>query len=130
VGRLENIQYKLNNYLRKKGLPSIREQAKDIHMLFESAIRSVWTLEDTEQRDSLAIDIAQALKPYFGGRKIEDALDEIKEKLKKEEQQEEIQEKKEAEEQKIENLKKRMKDPDYVPTFEELMKIKKEQSGQ
>jgi hypothetical protein len=130
VGRLENIQYKLNNYLRKKGLPSITEQAKDIYMLFELTLRSVWTIEDTEERDSLAIDIAQALKPYFGGQRIEDALDEITEKLKKEDQQEEIEDKIKAEEQKLDDLKERMKDPDYVPTFEELMKMKKEQAGE
>lgn len=130
MGKLENIQYKLNQYLRKKGLPKIEQQAKDIYMLFELTLRSVWTIENIEQRDSLAIDIAQALKPYFGGKKIEDALDEISKKLEKEDQQEEIEEQIETEKKKLENLKERMKDPNYVPTFDELMKIKEEQAGE
>lgn len=129
MGKLENIQYKLNQYLRKKGLPYVKQKAKDIYILFELILRSVWTIEDVDQRDSLAIEIAQALKPYFGGKKIEEALDEITDKLKKEEQREEIQDQIQAEKDKLKDLKERMKDPNYVPTFEELMKIKKEQAG-
>ena len=129
MGRIENLQDKLNQYLRKKKLPKIEKQATDIYMLFELTLRSVWTIEDKEQRESLAVEIAQALKPYFGGKKIEDALDEISNKLNKEKQREKIEEQKQAEEDKIDDLKERIKDPDYVPTFEELMKIKKEGTG-
>ncbi|MBN2531580.1 MAG: hypothetical protein JXB88_01745 [Spirochaetales bacterium] len=129
MGKLENIQYKINQYLKNKGLPHINQQVTTIYMLFELTLRSVWTIEDTEQRDSLAVEIAQALKPYFGGKKIEDALYDITEKMKKEEKQEEIQEKIQEEKDKLEDLKERMKDPNYVPTFDELMKIKKEQAG-
>lgn len=126
VGKLENIQDRLNQYLRKKNLPKIEKQATDITMLFELTLRSVWTLENKEQRESIAVEIAQALKPYFGGKKIEDALDDITAKLEKERVEAEIEAKEDAEEEKLKNLKERIKDPNYVPTFEELMKIKKE----
>lgn len=124
MGKLENIQDKLNQYLRNKGLPHIKQQAKDIAALFEQSIRSVWTMEDADQRDSLVIEIAQALKPYFGGKKIEDTLDSITDKIKKEKQKEAVQGKIKEEKDKLVDLKERMKDPNYVPTFEELMKIK------
>ncbi|MBN2444302.1 MAG: hypothetical protein JXJ04_23270 [Spirochaetales bacterium] len=126
MGKLENIQDRLNQYLRKKNLPKIEKQATDITMLFELTLRSVWTLENKEQRESIAVEIAQALKPYFGGKKIEDALDDITAKLEKERVEAEIEAKEDAEEEKLKNLKERIKDPNYVPTFEELMKIKKE----
>ena len=129
MGKLENIQDRLNQYLRKKNLPKIEKQATDINMLFELTLRSIWTLENKEQREALAVEIAQALKPYFGGKKIEDALDDISVKLNKEKQEDKIEAQEDAEEEKFNNLKKRIKDPNYVPTFEELMKIKNEKGN-
>lgn len=117
---------KINKYLRNKGIPAVRPPIGDIHELFEKSLYSVWHLEDKDQRESIAIEIAQALKPYYGGKKIEDALDELMEKLNYREQQAEIAEEKQEKKDELEQLKQRMKNPDYVPTFEELMRVKKE----
>jgi hypothetical protein len=126
VGKLENMIDNINKYLKTKGLPKLDSPIKDIYALFEGSLRSVWTLEDREQRETLAVDIAQALKPYFGGKKIEDALDEIKGKLEREQKQKDEKKKTVEEHNEIRNLKDKLKDPDYVPTFEELLKAKGE----
>jgi hypothetical protein len=129
VGRIENMLDKINQYLRNKGLPAVKKPIGDIHELFEKSLYSVWHLEDKDQREAIAIEIAQALKPYYGGKKIEDALDEIIEKLNYKEQQAKIAEEKQEKAEELEQLKARMKDPNYVPTFEELMRVKKDKKN-
>jgi hypothetical protein len=126
VGKIENMIDNINKYLRNKGLPRLSHEITDIHSLFESALRSVWTLADKEQRDGIAVEIAQAIKPYYGGKKIEDALDEISVKLDAENKAKEKSTRIDSEKEAIVELEERMKNPDYVPTFEELMKVKKE----
>jgi len=122
--RLENMKDNINRYLTNKGLPRLKGSITDIYTLFEESLRSVWEIEDKERRETFAVEIAQALKPYFGGKKIEEALDEVIEKLNKEEKIQDKNEEKQKKIERIQKLKERMKDPDYVPTFEELMKIK------
>ena len=124
MGKLENMIDNINKYLRNKGLPKLATPINDIYGLFENSLRSVWTLDDSDQRDTLAVEIAQALKPYFGGKKIEDALDEITERLSNERKEKAKKNKKSAEYIEMDNLKEKMKDPDFVPTFEELLKAK------
>ena len=110
---LETIITKLNDYLRKKGLPKIEgklEDLDDCDELYEAALRSVWKLKDKEQRETIAIEIAKGLKKYFGGKNLEEAYHELSVKLNQEEMQDKVkQEKKEKQE--------RLKDPNYVPSF-------------
>jgi hypothetical protein len=129
MGKLENMIDNINKYLRNKGLQRIPEGITDIQGLFESSLRSAWAIEDKEQREAIAVEIAQAIKPYYGGKKIEDALDDITARLDAEMKTREVQSKAESEKAAIEGLEKKLKNPDYVPTFEELMKAKKEGKG-
>jgi hypothetical protein len=124
VGKLENMIDNINRFLRNKGLPKLPAGIADIQVLFEASLRSVWSLEDKEKREAIAIEIAQAIKPYYGGKKIEDALDDITATLNAEEAAKQKSAKVESQQGEIKEIQNRMKDPDYVPTFEELLRAK------
>ena len=113
MSNLDNLIDRLNNYLRKHGLPKIVGQPKDLFLLYESTLRSVWNLKDKEQREILAIEIATVLKNYYGGKNLEEALEKITQKLNKEEEQKVIENQKKEKEAKL-------KDPNYKPSFDEL----------
>jgi hypothetical protein len=114
MGKIHYLARKINTFLRKHDCPKMQGDLTKPNMLFEMAMRAVWKGKDREQREKLSIDIAVALKKYFGGKNLEEDYYELKEKLDKEE----IEEKKRAEE---EALQQRLKDPNYTPTFDELM---------
>ncbi len=125
VGKIDNMIDNINKYLRNKGLQRLPPGIKDIQSLFEGSLRSVWALDDAQMREAMAVEIAQAVKPYYGGKKIEDALDEITAKLDAELKAKREQEKANSEKEAAKDLEKRLDNPDYVPTFDELMKAKK-----
>ena len=113
---LETIIDKLNAYLRNKGLEKIKgnlEDLDDCDELYEAALRSVWKLENKDQREILAIEIAKGLKKYFGGKNLEEAYHELSLKLNQEEDQDKVKQEKQKKEE-------RLKDPNHVPTFDEL----------
>ncbi|MBN2735852.1 MAG: hypothetical protein JXR70_02650 [Spirochaetales bacterium] len=122
--RLENLKDRINSWLRKKELPRIMEEVADINELFEKVIRVIWTVDEQGARESLSVEVAQALKPYYGGKKIEDALDGIILQLEQEARQAKEKAALEAAADEIEELKKNIKNSDFVPSFEQLMKIK------
>ncbi len=124
MGKLENMIDNINRFLRNKGLPKLPAGIADIQTLFEASLRSVWSLEDKEKREAIAVEIAQAIKPYYGGKKIEDALDDITATLNAEEAAKDKSAKVETHKMEVKDIKNKMKDPDYVPTFEELLKAK------
>lgn len=113
MSNLDNLIDRLNKYLTGHGLPKIVGQPKDLFLLYESALRSVWNLKDKEKREIMAIEIAKALKNYYGGKNLEAALEQITQKLNKEENE------KVALKQKREKQAK-MNDPNYKPSFDEL----------
>ena len=114
VSRIENIVNVINKFLEKNNLSVIKNFPESIGLVYESAIRSIWQVEDKDKRDTLCVEISAELKKYFGGKTLEEALEKIKVKLDKEkEQQKEQEEKKKLEERK--------KDPNYIPSFDELM---------
>ena len=112
---------RINKYLRNKNLKKMEGTAHDLLSLYELALRSVWELEDKESRENYAVDIAHFLNPYFGGRNVAEALKVLTKKL----DADTIREKQEEE---IDDIKEKMNDPNYVPTFEELMKAKDAES--
>ncbi len=124
MGKLENMIDNINRFLRNKGLPKLPAGIADIQTLFEASLRSVWSLEDKEKREAIAVEIAQAIKPYYGGKKIEDALDDISATLDAEEAAKHKSAKVESQQGEIKEIRNKMQDPDYVPTFEELLKAK------
>lgn len=119
MSKLNVLIDKINRYLRNRNLEKIQGEPQELIALYEAALRSIWKIEDKDQKDSYAVDIAQFLNPYFGGRNVNDALQEISEKLDKEFARK-------KEEDKVQEIKDKMKDPEYVPTFEELLQAKNE----
>jgi len=124
MSKLDVVIEKINRYLRNRNLEKmnpeeIQGDPQNLTVIYEAALRSIWKIEDKEQKDAYAVDIAQFLNPYFGGRNVNDALQDISDKLDKE-----FAIKKE--EEKVQVIKDKLKDPDYVPTFEELLKAKNE----
>jgi hypothetical protein len=114
MSRSENIANIINKFLEKNGLSKLTNIPEDMAMLYESAIRSIWQTEDINKRDTLCVDISAELKKYYGGKTLEELLSRINEKLLKEKEQNKVdQEKKQKQE--------RMKDPNYIPSFDELM---------
>lgn len=114
MSRVENIANIINKFLENNSLSIISSIPDKMNELYESAIRSIWQVEDQDRRDSLCVEISSELKKYYGGKTLEDALANIKIKLEKEKEQNKIDEEKKQKEE-------RMKDPNYVPSFDELM---------
>lgn len=112
---------RINKYLRQRNLEKIQGDPRDLLSLYELALRSVWKIEDPETRDNYAVDIGTLLTPYFGGHNVAEALKTLKVKLKKDIAEEKVEASKQT-------IKDKMSDPDYVPTFEELMKVRDEES--
>ncbi|MBN1410936.1 MAG: hypothetical protein JW969_08825 [Spirochaetales bacterium] len=123
--KLDNLIDRVNIFLRNQGFHRLKNAPKDISMLFELAIREIWKLKDKDKIETLSVEVAQMLKPFFGGKRIEDAMEDIFDKLKKEDGQKAVEAQKQAKLEEDKKLKERMNDPNYVPTFEELMKSKK-----
>ncbi len=114
MSKTENIINLINKFLENNNLSTIKNVPDNMGMVYESAIRSIWQVEDIDKRDILCVEISAELKKYFGGKTLEEALKKIKVKLDKEkEQQKEQDEKRKLEERK--------KDPNYIPNFDELM---------
>jgi hypothetical protein len=124
VDKLDNLIDRVNTFLRKQGFQRLKTAPKDIFILFEMTVRELWTCRNRDKIETLTVELAQMLKPFFGGKKIEDAMDDIFEKLTKEDAANAVEAKKEAEVEANQKLKEKLKDPGYVPTFEELMKAK------
>ena len=80
VSRIDNLIDKINKYLTNQNLPGIQGSITDIRSLFEGALKSIWNNKDKEKREYYSVEIANALKPYFGGKNISDALTEITKK--------------------------------------------------
>jgi hypothetical protein len=112
--KLANLMDTINRYLTEQGLAKIMGEPENVESLLESALRSVWQVEDKERRETLSIEIAAGLKNYYGGKRITELLEKLTKKMDEEEKQ-----RKETEEK--EKLKQKLKDPNYIPTFDELM---------
>ncbi|RPI03402.1 MAG: hypothetical protein EHM64_12360 [Ignavibacteriae bacterium] len=113
MGKLELIIDKLNEYLIKRGLQKIPGTPMDLDTLYESALRSIWKQPDVEKRENMAIEIASALRKYFGGKNLEEVYRELIPKLNAEEEAVKNKADQKAREEKL-------KDPNYVPSFDEL----------
>jgi hypothetical protein len=124
VEKLDNLIDRVNSYLKKQGFQRLKTAPKDIFILFEMTVRELWRCKDRDKIEKLTVEVAQMLKPFFGGKKIEDAMDDIFDKLTKEDQANAVEAKKESEVEAARELKEKLNDPNYVPTFEELMKAK------
>ena len=111
---------RINKYLKAKNLPKIEGNPTDLNSLYELALRSVWKEKDPAARENYAVDIGTLLNPYFGGRNVAQALESLKVKLDKVTAIE-------KEEAATQAIKDKMDDPDYVPTFDELLKVKNEE---
>jgi len=121
VAKIEILADKLNRYLAAKHMEPISGTPKDLITLYEATLRSIWKkIEDSEERDNLAVEVGNFLNPFFGGRNVADALKELSAKLDDEMAEE-------KEQTQVQELKDRMKDPGYIPTFEELLKAQEDQ---
>jgi transcription initiation factor TFIIIB Brf1 subunit/transcription initiation factor TFIIB len=116
--KLMNLIDSVNKYLKNRGLAPVAGVPQDVIGIYEGALRSVWQLRDKEQRDALAIELAKALQKFTGGKNIETAYQEFSKKLNNEEQANLQKQQAEASRKQREE---RMKDPNYIPTFDELM---------
>jgi hypothetical protein len=123
MSNLDSVIDAVNRYLHGKGLPRMpkverREDRDSMDELMLDAMRSIWTNPDKEFRESVSVEIAQALKKYSGGKNMEDILDAHTARLDAEEAGAKA---KILEEEKAAELERKRSDPNYVPTFEELM---------
>ncbi len=109
----EQIVDKLNAFLVKHGLPKISGSPADLESLYGSALKSVWNEKDMEKRENLAFAIAGELRKLFGGKNLEDIYDRTKAKLDAAENAAHAK----AASQTLEDKK---KDPNYIPSFDEL----------
>ncbi len=119
MSNLDNIIDAVNRYLVGKGLPRMakiehREDRDSMEELMLDALRSVWTNPDPDFRETISVEIGQALKKYSGGKNMAELLDELRAKLDAEEK------KRMADEKKAE-IARKLSDPNYVPSFDELM---------
>ena len=118
MGKLDSLVDSVNRYLVAKELPPMpkaeTEACGSIESLLLSAMRCVWTIQDKSYRDRLSVEIAQALKKFMGGKAMEEVLDKARAAL-------DAEEAKRAEEEKKAELSRRKADPNYVPSFDELM---------
>jgi hypothetical protein len=113
MGTLDTLYEKLNAYLVKHGLQAMTAQPADAKTLYESSLRSVWKLEDTAKRNAVAMEITAFLKNYVGGKNMEELYQKLSQKLDAERAQQRDQAQKQAQSD-------RLKDPNYVPSFDEL----------
>ncbi len=113
MGTLDTLIDRLNEYLKKQGLPAFAGRPADVMRLYAQALRSVWTVDDAKRREALAAEVTDFLKPYIGGKKIEELYKELTQKLNVQRQREQT--RAEAAERE-----KRANTPGYVPSFEEL----------
>lgn len=113
MGKLEQIIDRLNNYLVQRGFQKIAGMPHELDTLYEAVLRSIWKDPDKQKRENMATEVAQALKKYFGGKNLEETYYEVIEKLNLEEEKnrEEAEKKMKAD---------KLKDPNYVPSFDEL----------
>ena len=114
MSKTENIVDLINKFLKNNNLSIIKNVPENMGLVYESAIRSIWQVEDKDKRETLCVEISAELKKYFGGKALEEALEKIKVKLDKEKEQQKEQDEKNK-------LEERKKDPNYVPSFDELM---------
>jgi hypothetical protein len=110
---LDTLTDRLNEFLKKQGLGLLRDKPANVEILYESALRSVWKLENKEKREKLASEITVFLKKYVGGKNIEELYPKITQKLDMELERQNKEAAKQAGEE-------RLKDPNYVPSFDEL----------
>jgi len=113
MGTLDTLFERLNGYLAKHGLLTMANKPADATTLYESALRSVWKLKDPDKRNALAIEITAFLKRYVGGKNMEELYEKLSQKLNAEMYEQKDQAEKKAQSE-------RLKDPDYVPSFDEL----------
>ena len=113
MGTFDTLFERLNSYLAKHGLQTMANRPADATTLYESALRSVWKLEDTDKRNAIAMEITTFLKKYMGGKNIEELYEKLSQKLNAETVQQKDQAEKQAQSQ-------RLNDPNYVPSFDEL----------
>jgi hypothetical protein len=113
MGTLDALYERLNTYLAKQGLQPMEARPADVKTLYESCLRSVWKHEDAAKRNALAMEITAFLKNYIGGKNMEELHRKISQKLDAEREQQRDQAQQQAQSD-------RLKDPDYVPSFDEL----------
>ncbi|MBN2351832.1 MAG: hypothetical protein JXD23_04610 [Spirochaetales bacterium] len=113
MANFEQIAARLNAFLMKQGLPKITGTLTDLEGLFGAAMRSIWRVKDKQKRESLSFAVAADLRKLFGGKNLEDIYDRTKAKLDAEETAAQTSSAAQA----IESKK---KDPNYVPSFDEL----------
>lgn len=123
MSKLDSLIDSVNRYLTNKGLPRMPRiqdpsERDSMDELMEAALRSVWANPDPDFRDKISVEIGQALKKFSGGKNMEELMDDLRAKLDAEEKA--AKEKAAAEAAAAEKAR-RMADPNYVPSFDELM---------
>jgi hypothetical protein len=121
MGTLDTLTDRLNEYLKKQGLPAFAAKPADVIRLYAQALRSVWTLEDRERRETMAAEVTEFLKPYIGGKKIEELFAELSGKLNAQRQHEQTR-------TEAADREKRVNTPGYVPSFDELFPDEKKKT--
>lgn len=104
-------------------LPSITHYNNSLLSIYEAVLRVIGQNLNQEDQKNCEVEVGRILTPFYGGKNVATALAELSTKLKKEEESK-IEQEKEA------RLKEKLSDPDYVPTFEELMASKKQEGDQ
>ncbi|MBN1797312.1 MAG: hypothetical protein JW822_01965 [Spirochaetales bacterium] len=113
MGTLDTLFERLNSYLAKQGLQPMANKPADATALYESALRSVWKLDDLDRRNAVAMEITAFLKKYVGGKNMEALYEKLSQKLDAEMNVQKDQAEKQAQSE-------RLNDPGYVPSFDEL----------
>jgi hypothetical protein len=110
---LSLIVEKLNSFLQGQGLEKLTGTPADAETLFTAVLRSVWKHPDKQQRENIAFTVIRELKKYFGGKNLEEIYTRITKELEADAAKQSEQQAKKADED-------RKKDPNYVPSFDEL----------
>jgi hypothetical protein len=113
MANLEQIIDKLNDFLVRQGLTKIAGTPTDLETLYGSVLTRIWQNPDRQKRENLAFTVAGELKKYFGGKNLEEIYNKTKIKL-------DAQEAAAAAKTNTQTGETRRKDPNHVPTFEEL----------
>ncbi len=110
---LTQMTDKINAFLQGHGLERVSGAPADLETLFTSVLRAIWKHPDKQQRENIAFAVIRELKKYFGGKHLEDIYDRTKTTLEAGEAEQSEQAAKKA-------AADRKKDPNYVPSFDEL----------
>jgi hypothetical protein len=113
MANLEQIVDKLNDFLVRQGLNKIAGTPTDLETLYSSVLARIWQNPERQKRENLAFAVAGELKKYFGGKNLEEIYNKTKAKL-------DAQEAAATAKTTGQTAAARLKDPEHVPTFDEL----------